>query len=216
MLGVNRSFRSTSHVGSAENSDMGRRVHNMIRYGVVEETDYPKGLVRICMQQKELKSNWLPWVTLRGGPGGTHEGDRYWWAPEIGEAVLVFAPSGEMATGFVFPALFSNQNQPADRETVQRTVFKDGAIVEYDREMHRYLIDLDQVEGEPAVAIRAKNVIVHSNETVNIASSGPMILNGDPIYLNTMGDLDFPEATDVLEPLEPLKPPEPGECPTGA
>ena len=216
MLGLNRSFRTTARVGSKEATDTGRRVHNMIRYGVVAETDYPKGLVRVCMQQGELLSNWLPWVTLRGGPGGVDEGDRFWWAPEVGEAVLLFAPSGEMAAGFVFPALFSNQNQPANRPTVQRTVFKDGAVVEYDREMHRYLIDLEQVAGSPSVAIRADTVIIHSTEAVNVSSSGPVIVNGSPIYLNTVPDLPFPEATDVLEPAAPLKPPGPGECPTGA
>ena len=162
MLGVNRSFRSTTGVGSREATDTARRVHNLIRYGVVEEADYEAAVVRVSMQDGELLSDWVPWWTLRAGP------DRYWWAPEVGEVVLLLSPSGELGTGLVLPAGFSNQNQPADRETVKRTVYEDGTVVEYDREAHRFLLDCTESEGD--VVVRAANVHVEAGQEVRVTA----------------------------------------------
>ncbi|MEO1003552.1 MAG: phage baseplate assembly protein V [Cyanobacteria bacterium J06638_7] len=190
---LKRSPRATAGVGNQEATDTSRRVHNLIRYAVVKETDYEKAVVRVSLQDGELLSDWVPWWTLRAGP------DRFWWAPEEDEVVLLFSPSGELGTGLVFPAGFSNQNQPADRETVQRAVFEDGTVVEYDRDLRRYLIDCGE-DAETAVAVRAGKVIIHGATTVNIDGGESVIINGGTIYLNSEPSLPFPEAEDVLTP----------------
>lgn len=160
MLGLNRDYRATSNVGGREATDTARRVHNLIRYGVVAEADYEKALVRVSLQEGELLTDWIPWWTLRAGK------DRFWWAPEVDEVVLLLSPSGELATGLVMPAGFSNQNQPADRETVQRTVYDDGTIVEYDREAHKLLVDATESSGD--VVVKSANVIVECSEEVKV------------------------------------------------
>lgn len=135
MLRISRDDQTTSGVGAYEHTDSSRRVNNLIRYGVVKETNYEQGLIRVEMQDGEVLSDWIPWVTLRAGK------DKFWWAPEQGEVMLVLAPSGELANAVALPAAFSNQNQNGDRETIQRQTFDDGTVIEYDRQSHTYNID---------------------------------------------------------------------------
>lgn len=155
MLGVNRNDQTTSGVGAFENTEGARRISNIIRYGVVAETDYEKALIRVEMQDGELLSDWIPWVTLRAG------GDKFWWAPEVGEVMLVMAPSGELANAVALPAAFSNENQNADRPTIQRQTFEDGTVIEYDRDAHQYLIDA--TASDSSVIVKAG--VIHLNPT---------------------------------------------------
>lgn len=157
MLRVNRDPRITSGVGAFEHTEASRRVANAIRYGVVAEADYQKALIRVELQDGELLSDWIPWITLRAG------GDKFWWAPEVGEVMLVLAPSGELANAVALPAAFSNDNQNADRETVQRQTFDDGTVIEYDREAGRYLID---VQGD--IEIRATGTVTIIGERIDL------------------------------------------------
>jgi phage baseplate assembly protein V len=173
-IALKRNDATTSGVGDYETSDLARRSANYIRIGRVAEADYDKGLIRIGIQededgQPEITTDWLPWVTQRAG------NDRFWWAPEVGEPVVLLSPSGELAQGFALPAAFST-DYPAngDKATVQRTTFADGAVLEYDREAHRYTVDLTDCEG--AVLIKAK--------TVTVQSTGEVTINGSQIHLN--------------------------------
>jgi phage baseplate assembly protein V len=153
VLGVNRNDQTTSGVGAFESTDTARRLSNVIRYGVVAEADYAQALIRLELQDGELLTDWIPWVTLRAGP------DRFWWAPEVGEVMLVLAPSGELANAVALPAAFSNSNQNADRPTVQRQTFEDGTVIEYDRAAHRYTLDATASGGEVIV----KAALIHLN-----------------------------------------------------
>ena len=65
MLGFNRSDQQTSGVGSAESTDHARRLSNVIRYGVVAEADYAQALIRLSLQDGEITTDWIPWITLR-------------------------------------------------------------------------------------------------------------------------------------------------------
>ena len=153
MLRVNRDTQITSDVGAFEHTEASRRIANVIRYGVVKETDYEKALIRVELQDGELLTDWIPWVTLRAG------NDKFWWAPEEGEVMLLLAPSGELANAVALPAAFSNQNQNATEPTVQRQTFEDGTVIEYDRAAHRYTIDATASDSEVIV----KAGIIHLN-----------------------------------------------------
>lgn len=153
MLGVNRSDQLTSGVGSHEATEHSRRISNVIRYGVVKEADYAKALIRVELQDGELLSDWIPWITLRAN------NDRFWWAPEVGEVMLLLAPSGELANAVALPAAFSNENQNGDRPTVQRQTFEDGTVIEYDRASHTYTLDATASGG--TVIVKAS--LIHFN-----------------------------------------------------
>lgn len=130
MFGVNRSDHGTSGIGSPESTDAERRLNNVLRVGMIHAVDYRRAVARVAMQEGEIITDWLPWLTARAG------GDLFWWAPEPGEVVLVGSLSGELHNGFIWPAAFSNGNQPAARGSVCRATFADGTTVEYDRKAH--------------------------------------------------------------------------------
>lgn len=162
MLGLTRSDRRSADVGQPEATDTRRRLHSISRIGVVAEADYTNGLIRVDLQDGELRTDWIPWLTLRAG------NDRFWWAPETGEVVMLLSLSGDLANAFAVGASFSNQNQNGDRETLQRQTFHDGAVIEYDRDAHAYLIDLTAAAGS----------------TVTIKAAGTVTVEGATIHLN--------------------------------
>lgn len=199
MLRVNRDPRITSNVGAYEHTDAARRHANFIRYGVVKETDYRKAVIRLELEEGEILTDWIPWITLRASK------DLVWWAPEVGEVMLVLAPSGELANAVALPAAFSNGNQPGGRPTVQRAVFHDGTTVVYDREAHVYTIDVqagdpgdweqidsdsEAVEGpedpRPAPTPGIVNINVPAGGVVNITTGpgGGVNISGGIIHLN--------------------------------
>lgn len=107
-----------------------RTLANAAQLGRVAETDYPKARARVTLNDG-LSSAWLPWLACRAG------GDRTWWAPEVDEQVLVVCPDGDPARGVIVGALYcQDASAPAAVETVHRTLYKDGASIEYDREAH--------------------------------------------------------------------------------
>jgi phage baseplate assembly protein V len=171
VFGINRASHTTSGVGSYENTNAGRAVNNVMRYGLIKDADYEKGLVKVDIQDGDLETAWLPWITLRSGK------DRFWWAPEVDERVLVLAPCGELHNGVVMAAQISSDfPQIADKETVQRTLFDDGTVIEYDRENHVYTVDAT-ASGQSTVNVRAL--------TINIEAEGGVVtVRGGTIHLN--------------------------------
>lgn len=173
MLGVNRSDQQTAGVGSAESTDHARRLSNVARYGTVAEADYTGATagfpaIRVQLQDGEILSDWVPWFTPRAGK------DRVWDPPEVGEVVMLLAPSGDLANGVAIPGLFSNGNANGDRAGLQRRTFDDGTVVEYDREAHKLTIDATESDGEVLVKV----------QTVNVEASGSVTIKGSPLHLN--------------------------------
>ncbi|MEN9489705.1 MAG: hypothetical protein RJA63_154 [Pseudomonadota bacterium] len=171
MLGVNRSDQLTSGVGSPESTDHARRLSNVARYGIVHEADYTGETagfpaIRVQLQDGEILSDWVPWFTPRAGK------DRVWDPPEVGEVVMLLAPSGELANGVAIPGLFSNGNANGDRAGLQRRTFDDGTVVEYDREGHKLFLD---VKGDVRIKATGK---------IEIEADGDLKLVGARIDIN--------------------------------
>jgi phage baseplate assembly protein gpV len=90
-------------------AELARAVRDLIRIGVVSEIDTEQGLCRV--QTGELMTDWLHWLTPRAGAART------WWAPSVGEQVLILSLGGELDTAFVLPAIYSD-DFPAPNVTV--------------------------------------------------------------------------------------------------
>ncbi|HDR2486691.1 TPA: phage baseplate assembly protein V [Enterobacter ludwigii] len=110
-----------------ELNDILRIVRNLIRTGIISEVDAEKGLCRV--QTGGMETTWLNWLTCRAGRS------RVWWAPSVGEQVLLLAIGGELDTAFVLPGIFSDDHPaPSASPDALHVSFPDGAVIQYEPE----------------------------------------------------------------------------------
>lgn len=107
--------------------DIARAIRNLIRTGIVTDVDPEEGLCRV--QTGGIETTWLNWLTCRAGRS------RVWWAPSVGEQVLLLAIGGELDTAFVLPGIFSDDHPtPSASPDALHVAFPDGAVIEYEPE----------------------------------------------------------------------------------
>lgn len=105
--------------------EIARAIRNLIRTGIVTEVDLDEGLCRV--QTGGMETTWLNWLTCRAGRS------RVWWAPSVGEQVLLLAVGGELDTAFVLPGIFSDDHPaPSASPDAFHVSFPDGAVIEYE------------------------------------------------------------------------------------
>jgi phage baseplate assembly protein V len=142
--------------------ELQRRLFSLIQLGVIHSADYPNARVRVTLSG--LTSGWLPWLTSRAG------GDRSWWAPEVGEQVVVLSPSGELAQAMVLPALYQDAKAaPKNTETVHHVAYADGTIIEYDRAAHKLTVN---VKGGDVLVTTTGNLNASADGDASIAAGG--------------------------------------------
>lgn len=108
-------------------SEIQRLLRNLIRIGVVTQVNTADALCRV--QTGELTTDWLHWLTRRAGRS------RDWWAPSVGEQVLLLCIGGELDTAFVLPGIYSDDNPaPSASGDALHVSFPDGAVIEYEPE----------------------------------------------------------------------------------
>jgi len=118
-------------------TDTERRVANVVRFGTIAEADYDNARMRV--RSGDVVTGWLPFTTRRA------QGDRTWSPPEVGEQVVMVAPSGDLAQAVVVGAVYRHAAEgsaPGDKPTVRRTIYQDGTVEEYDRENHTYTLSV--------------------------------------------------------------------------
>ncbi|PAN73270.1 baseplate assembly protein [Enterobacter cloacae] len=108
-------------------TEITRAIRNLIRTGVIIETDLDSGRCRV--QTGGIVTDWLQWLTSRAGRS------RVWWAPSVGEQVMILALGGELDTAFVLPGIFSDDHPaPSSSPDAFHVAFPDGAAIEYEPE----------------------------------------------------------------------------------
>ncbi len=179
---LDRDPARTGGHGDPDSADLARRVANLLRLGTVDEADYEKARVRVAIGK--VKTGWLPWITLRAGPDAT------WWAPELGEQVLVLAPCGNLGQGIVLGALYQQAfPAPASSADISTARWKDGTTVIYDRAAHRLtvncvgevdLIAATKVSVTAPEILLTGHVMIQGNVDVqgNVNASGNIIDGG--------------------------------------
>ncbi|KFF61453.1 baseplate assembly protein [Pectobacterium brasiliense] len=106
-------------------TEIQRLLRNLIRVGVVTHVNTADALCRV--QTGEMTTGWLNWLTRRAGRS------RDWWAPSIGEQVLILSIGGELDTAFVLPGIYSDNNPaPSTSADALHISFPDGAVIEYE------------------------------------------------------------------------------------
>lgn len=108
---------------------LSRMLENLIRFGVIAAVQMEPP--RVQVKTGSLTTAWLPWLALRAGAA------REWDPPTIGEQVILFSPSGQLANGVVITGLPSDHT-PANgnRPGLHRRTYADGAVIEYDSVEH--------------------------------------------------------------------------------
>ncbi|WP_037034130.1 phage baseplate assembly protein V [Rahnella sp. WP5] len=106
-------------------NDIMRLIGNLVRIGKVSELDLANARCRV--KTGSNVTAWLPWMTHRAGR------TRSWWAPSVGEQVLLLSMGGELNTAFVLPAVFSDASPaPSASPDAFHLAFPDGAVFEYE------------------------------------------------------------------------------------
>jgi len=169
-------------MSNARIGELERRLSNTIRPGTVLEADYAKARLRVTMGDNT--SAWLPWLTSRAGE------DRTWHAPEVGEQVIVMAPGGELSAGYVMPGGVYKNDYPAnaDKAEISRTTYKDGAVIEYDREAHAHLIELPEGSATVKVGDDAQTEITPEKITAKVGSDAKTEITASKILAQIGSD----------------------------
>ena len=148
-------------------SEIARRLSNLIRAGTIASVDAANA--RATVQIGALLTAPLPWLTTRAG------NDRTWWAPSVGEQVLVLSPDGELAAGWILPGAYTQAAPaPVTNPAIHRTTYRDGAVVEYDTAAHRL-----RVTGVTAVEVVASGAVTVTGGSITI--NGPTTINGNTV-----------------------------------
>lgn len=133
---------------------LARMLENLIRFGVIAAVQMEPPRVQVTTGT--LTTAWLPWLALRAGA------DREWDPPTLGEQVMLFSPSGQLANGIVVTGVYSD-HIPANgnREGLHRRTYADGTVIEYDSVAHHL------------------NATLADGGTTNLISKGGINLVGD-------------------------------------
>jgi phage baseplate assembly protein V len=136
-------------------ADLERRLAHQVQIGTIAQADY--GQARVRVQCGELHTGWLPWTTERAG------NDRSWWAPEVGEQVVVISPGGDPAMGIVCGSVYQNAYPaPESNPDVSTQVFADGLVITHDRAAKRTTLNGRDSEG--TLVLTFKNIILKTGE----------------------------------------------------
>lgn len=160
-------------------TELDRRISNLIQIGTVKEADYLKAKLKVKIG--EITTDWLPWLTKRAS------NDTTWWAPEVGEQVIVLAPSGELKQAVILPALYQNAH-PAidDNADVSKTVYKDATFTRYNRDSHVLTVNVNK-EGKIEIII-GDSIITMIDTEIKINNKASTITVTDPsIVLESNG-----------------------------
>lgn len=146
-------------------AELYRLLCNLVRTGVVAEVDLTRQRCRVT--SGKLITDWLPWLTHRAGRSRT------WWAPSVGEQVILLAIGGELDTAFVLPALYSDDfPAPSVSADAWHSTFPDGAVIEYEPETGAL-----SATGIKSADIHASDSITAESKLVSVKAEVKILLD---------------------------------------
>lgn len=128
-----------------------------LRYGLIEEIDQEKYLVKVKLLDLDMVTHWLPL------PTSVTQDDKSQDTIDKGTQVaLLLDARGE--EGIIIGAVYSDEDPPAvnSKDKWHRT-FKDGTIIEYDRSAHVLKVDTQgeiTIKATGPVKIEGQNITV--------------------------------------------------------
>ena len=145
-------------------NELARAIRNLVRTGVVVEIDLNAGRCRV--QTGGIITDWLQWLTQRAGRSRT------WWAPSLGEQVLILAVGGELDTAFVLPGIFSDDHPaPSASADALHIAFPDGAVIEYEPKTSALMVSgikTADVTASESITAKVPVVLVKAAERITL------------------------------------------------
>ncbi|WP_099061762.1 phage baseplate assembly protein V [Serratia sp. BW106] len=173
-------------------SELARAVRNLIRIGVIVDVDTVQARCRV--QLGGNTSDWLQWLTCRAG------GARTWWAPSIGEQVLLLALGGELDTAFVLPGIYSDDfPAPSASAEAYHVSFPDGAVIEYEPQTGALSVSgivTADVSASTSVKVTAPTVTVNASKKINL--NAPVVECSNQLVTGTIQIKEGGEMTGDL------------------
>lgn len=140
-------------------ADVLRRLNNLIRVGTVTEVDGKRARVKTGDNLTPLR----PWMTQRAGDDST------WWAPSVGEQVLLLSPGGDLAQAIILPALYQDDfPAPETDPDIRTTRYRDGTTVEHNMKDKTLSVS---PAGDLTLQI-AGDCVLHTTGTVEVVADG--------------------------------------------
>ncbi|MCE3232491.1 MAG: Phage baseplate assembly protein [Rickettsiaceae bacterium] len=163
-------------------TELDRRVSNLIQIGTVVAANYEHAKLKVKIG--DITTDWLPWLVTRAS------NDTSWWAPEVGEQVIVLAPSGELHQAVIMPSIYQSAHPAIDTsEDVSKTVYKDGTTTRYDRDSHLLTVDVNSA-GKVEVIIGASTITM-VDASIELKNGGSSILVTDSGIKLSSARIDF-------------------------
>ncbi len=140
----------------------------MYRRAIVSAVDPATARVRVSFPDADnMESYWLEVMQ----PRTLADGDRAYWLPDEGEAVVVLMDENDEA-GVVLGAIYSSTDPPPVASRDKRHVtYKDGATVEYDRAAHVYRVSVP-AGGRLELSVGAASIVL---DDAGVSLKGPRI-----------------------------------------
>lgn len=148
-------------------ANLNRQLGNVIRMGAITEQDGD----RVRVKTGDNVTPWIPWLVARAGE------DFSWWAPSIGEQVVLAAPQGDLAQAVVLGSVYQAEKPNDDlNPDVVEIRLQDGATFAYDKSTSTLSVNLPgeatiNVEGDLALSVSG-DVKVSAKGNAQIISGG--------------------------------------------
>ena len=111
-------------------------LNELLKVGIVVQTNPSKGTARVRITDADDEITYELPVIVRASFR-----DKAYWMPDIGECVVCIFSGEGLEQGFILGAIYNAQDKtPTDEQAERMVKFKDGTVIEYDRDSHRLYI----------------------------------------------------------------------------
>jgi len=100
-----------------------RRLGNLLQVGEIVSVDPGAATARVRFEG--LETHDIPWMQPRAGAGN------FWWPPEVGEWVMVGAPSGDLAQSVILGSVNTGRNPAHGAPETFRLTFGGSDYLEW-------------------------------------------------------------------------------------
>lgn len=147
-------------------NELNRLLCNIVRIGTITEIDYEKYLARVS--SGENQTDWIRWAADRAGDATT------WWAPSVGEQVILLAPGGDLVNAVIAGRLYSDAALPPDSgKQTDVTLYPDGARISYDPQTGALRVTgvkTAYVQASEAITVDTATMVVNASESITLNS----------------------------------------------